>query len=91
MLHARKFIQWQLLIVKTILTLIHDLGSIPGPGRFPGGGHGNPLLYSCLENPMDRGSWQTTVHRVAKSWTQLKQLSTHAQSMITTEGTRYKP
>ena len=41
--------------------------SIPGSGRFPGGGHGNPLQYSCSENPMDRGAWTATVHRVAKS------------------------
>ena len=39
---------------------IRDLGSIPGSGRFPGGGNGNPLQYSCLENPMDRGAWQTS-------------------------------
>ena len=56
---------------------IRDVGSIPGLGRFPGGEHGNLLQYSCLENPMDRGAWQTTVHGVAKSHTQLKQLSTH--------------
>ena len=49
---------------------------IPGSGRSPGGGHGNPLQYSCLENPKDRGAWWVTVHRVAKSWTRLKQLST---------------
>ena len=48
-----------------------DLGSIPGSGRFPGVGHGNPLQYSCLENSMDRGAWQGTVHRAEKSWTQL--------------------
>ena len=54
-----------------------DLGSIPGSGRSPGGGHGNALQYSCLENPMDRGSWWAIVHRVTKSRTQLKQLSTH--------------
>ena len=48
-----------------------DLGSIPGPGRSPGEGNGNPLQYSCLENPMDGEAWQTTVHGVAKSWTQL--------------------
>ena len=42
----------------------------------PGGGHGNPLQYSCLENPMGRGAWQSTAHRVAKSWTRLKQFST---------------
>ena len=41
-------------------------GSIPESGRSPGGGHGNPLLYSGLENPMDRGAWQATVHEVAK-------------------------
>ena len=45
-----------------------DLGSIPGSGRSPGGGHDNPLQYSCLENPMDRGAWMITVHGVAKSW-----------------------
>ena len=39
-----------------------DLGSIPGSGRSPGGGHGNPLQHSCLENPMDRGAWRATVH-----------------------------
>ena len=39
---------------------------IPGLGRSPGGGHGNPLQYSCLENPMDRGAWRATVHRVTK-------------------------
>ena len=55
---------------------VGDLVSIPGLGRSPGGGHGNPLQYSCLENPMDRGVWQATVHRVAKSQTRLKQLST---------------
>ena len=48
-----------------------DLGSIPGSGRSPGGGNGNPLQYSCLENSMDRGAWRATVHGVAKSWTQL--------------------
>ena len=48
---------------------IRDLGSIPGPGRFPGEGHGNPLRYSCLENPIDRRAWQATVHGVTKSQT----------------------
>ena len=43
-----------------------DLGLIPGLGRSPGGGHGNPLQYSCLENPMDRGAWQATVHRLQR-------------------------
>ena len=51
---------------------IRDVGSIPGSGRSPGGGHGNPLQYSCLEDPMDRGTWWATVHRVAKSQKGLK-------------------
>ena len=54
-------------------------GLIPGSGRSSGGGHGNPLQYSCLENPMDRGAWRATVHRVAKSWTWLKRLSMHTR------------
>ena len=54
---------------------IRDVGSIPGLGRSPGGGHGNPLQHSCSENPMDRGAWWFTVHRIAKNQTQLKQLS----------------
>ena len=57
---------------------IRDPGSIPGWGRSPGGGHGNPLQYSFLENLMDRGAWQATVHRVAQSRTRLKRLSSHA-------------
>ena len=56
-----------------------DLGLIHGLERSPGGGHGNSLQYSCLENPMDRGAGQATAHRVTKSQTQLKQLSMHAQ------------
>ena len=48
-----------------------DLGSLPGSGRSPGEGNGNPLQYPCLENPMDRGAWQATVHGVAKSLTRL--------------------
>ena len=48
-----------------------DSGSIPGSGRSPGGGLGNTLQYSCLGNPIDRGAWQATVNRVAKSWTRL--------------------
>ena len=48
-----------------------DLGLIPGSERSLGEGHGNPLQYSCLENSMDSGDWQATVHGVAKSWTQL--------------------
>ena len=53
------------------------MGVIPGSGRSPGVGNDNPLQYSCLETPMDRGAWWASVHRVAKSQTQLKQLSAH--------------
>ena len=59
-----------------------DVGSIPGSGRSPGGGHGNPLQYSCLENLMDRGGWQATVHRVTKSRTQRERLSTRMRAAI---------
>ena len=45
---------------------IKDVGSIPGLGRYPGRGHSNPLQYSCLEIPMDRGAWQATVHEIAE-------------------------
>ena len=57
---------------------IRDAGAIPGSGRSPGGGHGNPLQYSCLEKPMDRGASWTTVDWAAQSRTHLKGLSTHA-------------
>ena len=50
-----------------------DAGLFPGSGRSPRVGKGNPLQYSCLENPMDRGAWWATVHRAAKSWTQLNE------------------
>ena len=56
---------------------VRAVGSIPGLGRSPGGGHGNSLQYSCLENPMDRGAWWATVDRVIQSRTQLRCLSTH--------------
>ena len=56
---------------------VRDIGSIPGLGRSPGGGLGNPLQYSCLKNPKDRGAWQAMVHRVAKSLTCLKRGSMH--------------
>ena len=46
-----------------------EVGSVPGFGRSPGGGHGDPLQYSCLENPTDKGAWWAAVHRVTKSWT----------------------
>ena len=57
--------------VKTSACNVGDLGSIPGSGRSPGEGNGNPLQYSCLENPMDIGAWWATVHGVAKSRTRL--------------------
>ena len=50
---------------------VRDTGSIPGLGRSLGEGNGNPLQYSCLGNPMDKGAWRTTIHGVAKSWTGL--------------------
>ena len=56
---------------------VGDLGSIPGSGRSPGEGNGNPLQYSCLENPEDGGTWQATVHGVAKSRTQLSDFTIH--------------
>ena len=52
-----------------------DPGSISGLGRSPGGGNGNPLQYSCLENPMDRGACRATVHGVTKSWTRLRNIN----------------
>ena len=57
---------------------VRDPGSIPGLGRSPGGGHGNSLQYSCLENPMHRGAWRATVHEITKSQTWL---STHATGL----------
>jgi len=60
------------LMVKNLPTSAGDIGDaglFPGSGRSPGGWHGNPLQYSCLENLMDRGSWWATAHRVTKNWT----------------------
>ena len=56
---------------------IRDMASTPGSERSLGGGHSNPLQYSCLENPMDRRAWQATVQSIAKSQLCLKRLSTH--------------
>ena len=63
---------------------VRDMGSIPGSGRSPEGGYGNPLRYFCLENPMDRGALWAAVHRIARSWTLLKWLSMHAYVYIYT-------
>ena len=70
---------WVVLVVKNPPANAGDarhMGLIPESGRSPGGGHGNPLQYSCLDNPMDRGVWWAAVHGVAKSWIWLKQFST---------------
>ena len=61
---------------------VGDLGLILRVGRSPGGGHGNLLQDSCLGNPMDRGAWQTMVHRVTKNQIQLKSLSTHERMQL---------
>ena len=54
-------------MVKNVPANARDIGSIPGSGRSPGGRHGNPLQDSCLENPMNKGAWQATVHGVTES------------------------
>ena len=66
------------LVVKNRPANAGDVGSIPGSRKSPGGGHGNPLQYSCLENPTNRGAWRPTVHGVAKTQTQRKRLSPYA-------------
>ena len=63
-----------------------DAGLIPGPGRSPGGEYGNPLQYSYLQNPMDRGRWWATAHEVTKSQTRLKWLSSHASTTARRHG-----
>ena len=70
------------LVVKNPPANVGDAGWIPGLGRSPGVGNGNPLQYCCLKNPTDRGAWPATVHRVTKSWTQLKQLSSHTHDLL---------
>ena len=75
------------LVVKNLPANAGDIrtkGSTPGLRRSPGGGHGNPLQYSCLENPMDGGAWQPTVCGLKKSRTWLKWLSRHAFTLIIT-------
>ena len=61
---------------------VRDSCSIPGRGRYTGGGHGNPLQYSCVESPMDRDIWQATVHGVPKTQTLLKRLSMHTSVLL---------
>ena len=67
---------WSLQVALAVKNLpavdAEDVGSIHGSGRSPEGGHGNPLQYSCLENPMEKGAWRATVHGVAKSWAGLR-------------------
>ena len=70
-LYIKKGASQVVLVVKNPPANAGGAGSIPGWGRFPGEGNGDPLQYSCLENPMDRGAWQAIVHVVAKSRTQL--------------------
>ena len=73
---------WVMLVVKNPPANagdIRDTGSVPVSRRSPGRGNSNPLQYSCLENPMDKGAWQATVYRVTKSQTQLEGLSMHAR------------
>ena len=73
--------------VKVSASNAGDLGSIPGLGRSPGEGNGNPLQYSCLENPMDGGAWWATVHGVAESRTQLSNLTFISDSLHRTART----
>ena len=73
--------------VKASASNVGDLGLIPGSGRSPGEGNGNPLQYSCLDNPMDRGAWSATVHGAAKSQTRLSNFTLpytcqHIESII---------
>ena len=73
------------LVVKNLLANVQDVrdaGSIPGLGRSPGEGHGSLLQHSCLENPINRGAWQNTVHRVTQGQTQLKRFSTHTNQKV---------
>ena len=65
---------------------IRDRGMIPGSRRSPGGGPGNPLQYSSLENPMDREAWQDTAHRVTENWMPLKNRTEHTPSVLEMKG-----
>ena len=73
------------LMVKNLTANIGDIrntSQIPGSGRSPGEGHSNPLQYSCLESPLDRGAWRATVHRLSQSWARLKWLIMHVHRHI---------
>ena len=61
---------------------LRDTDLIPGLGRSPGGGHGNPLQYPCLENPMDRGDWQATIHRVGHDWSDLARMNIYINILL---------
>ena len=67
-----------------------DLGSAPALGRSPGEGNGNPLQYSCLENSLDRGTWQVTVHGVTQRWIQLSDWQTHEESSLGRRNNHWK-
>ena len=69
-------------MVKNLPANAGDLGLIPGPGRSPGEGNDNPLQYSCLGNPMDRGAWRATFHRVTKESNMTELLTTSNNSYI---------
>ena len=84
-LHLKEWASQMMLVVKNLLAGagdIRDAGLIPGLGRYPGDGHGNPRQYSCLEKPMGRGAWWTSLHVVAKKWTWLSDLApTHLKGL----------
>ena len=73
-------------VVKNLSANAGDLGSIPGLGRSPGVGNGNPLQYSYLENPMDRGAWRAIIHRIAQSQSQLSDLAQYSIYSYNVEG-----
>ena len=83
---SQRGIHWVLSVVEIGSPVVHhqapQVGSIPGSGRSPAEGNGNPLQDSCLENPMDRGAWRAIVYRVEKNQTWVKRLSTHAGSSL---------
>ena len=79
---SRKCYNFMVVLAVKNLPPLRDMGLTLGLGRSPGGGDDNPLQHSCLENPLDRGAWRATVHSIAESQTQLKQLSMHAHICI---------